>query len=245
MLLSYATSGSPTDEALVFLHGLGAQKKQITSVLDQLTGYSLIAPDLPGHGESRGFDPASYSFDFFADQVIALMDHLGIKQCHLGGLSMGSAISLNIALRYPKRFKSLVLNRPAWLDSGKPPHLELVAKSGELEQSALEELPGFQSLLASNPLVAKSITGVYGRCDPAVLTKMWESQPFSTLESLSTITEPALVMSSPQDDLHPQGVASKIASSLSNSQLIDLPARYYEPEAYKKVLNQHLSKFLK
>ena len=58
------------------------------------------------------YDTDTYSFDTFADHVVALMDHLGIERCHLGGLSMGSAIALNIALRYPDRFKKLILLRP-------------------------------------------------------------------------------------------------------------------------------------
>lgn len=244
MLLSFDTLGSDSDDALVFLHGLGAGKIQTTSGLDNLAGFRVIAPDLPGHGDSMDFDPETFSFDSFADHVVALMDHLGIGQCHLGGLSMGSGITLNIALRYPDRFKKLILLRPSWLDSPRPDHLKLVADAGEMPQGEFEALPEFQALLASNLPVANSITAVYQRSDNAVLSRMWNSQPFPSLDDLSTIDAPALVMSSPRDDLHPEEVASKIAGALSNSQLIDLPARYHEPEAYQQALNQHVSKFL-
>jgi len=244
MLLSFDTLGPSHNEPLVFLHGLGAGKSQTTSGLPDLENIHLIAPDLPGHGDSMPFDPASFSFDSFADHVIALMDHLGIAKCHLGGLSMGSGITLNIALRYPDRFKKLILLRPSWLDSPQPAHLKLVADAGEMAQPAFEALPEFQALLASNLPVANSITGVYKRPDNAVLSRMWKSQPFHSLAELSTITAPALVMSSPRDDLHPESVASAIAKALPNSQLIALPARYHEPEAYQKSLNQDLNQFL-
>jgi len=244
MLLSYDTIGPADGEALVFLHGLGAGKAQTTSGLNDLPGFHVIAPDLPGHGDSMSFDPDSYSFDSFADHVIALMDHLEIDQCHLGGLSMGSGITLNIALRYPARFKKLILLRPSWLDSPQPAHLKLVADAGEMTQAEFQSLPEFQSLLASNPPVAHSITAVYQRPDNVVLAKMWNSQPFPSLPDLKNITTPALVMSSPRDDLHPESVASAIANALPNSQLIALPARYHEPEAYQKSLNQHLKQFL-
>ena len=244
MLLSYDTLG-PADQApLVFLHGLGASKTQITSCLPHLENTHLIAPDMPGHGDSMSFDPDTFSFDSFADHVIALMDHLGIDQCNLGGLSMGSGISLNIALRYPDRIKKLILLRPSWLDSSEPAHLKLVADSGEMTQADFEALPEFQALLAANPPVAKSITAVYQRPDNAVLSRMWKSQPFTSLDDLKSITAPSLVMSSPRDDLHPESVASAIANSLPNSQLIPLPARYHEPEEYKKSLNQHINQFL-
>lgn len=244
MLLSFDTLGPEAAEPLVFLHGLGAGKIQTTTGLPDLRNTRLIAPDMPGHGDSMAFDPGTFSFDSFADHVIALMDHLGISQCHLGGLSMGSGITLNIALRYPDRFKKLILLRPSWLDSPSPDHLKLVADAGEMPRPDFEALPEFQSLLASNEPVANSITAVYQRPDNSVLSRMWRSQPFDSLEELKTIAAPALVMSSPRDDLHPESVASAIANALPNSQLIPLPARYHEPEAYQKSLNQHINNFL-
>ena len=190
------------------------------------------------------FDPDTFSFDSFADHVIALMDHLEIERCHLGGLSMGSGITLNIALRYPDRFKKLILLRPSWLDFPCPAHLKLVADAGEMEQREFESLPEFQSLLSENEPVAKSITAVYQRPNNSVLSRMWKSQPFPALDDLQNISAPALVMSSPRDDLHPESVASAIAKALPNSQLIELPARYHEPKAYQQSLNQHINQFL-
>lgn len=244
MLLSFDTLGSSSSEPLVFLHGLGAGKNRTTSSLSHLKNTHLIAPDLPGHGDSMSFDPATYSFDSFADHVIDLMDHLGIEKCNLGGLSMGSGITLNIALRYPDRFKKLIILRPSWLDSPQPAHLKLVADAGEMPQAEFEALPEFQTLLAANEPVASSISVVYQHPDNAVLSRMWNSSPFPSLSDLRSITAPALVMSSPRDDLHPESVASAIANSLPNSQLIPLPARYYEPEAYQESLNQHINQFL-
>ena len=125
-MISYLTLGSEEGSPLVFIHGLGAGKKQIGSALTNLPGRRLITPNMPGHGDSPEIDPSQFSFDFFADLVIEVMDHLGIDQTDLGGLSMGSGISLNIALRYPERVKKLILLRPSWLDSPRPHHLELV-----------------------------------------------------------------------------------------------------------------------
>ena len=244
-MLAYDTLGSPDAEPLIFLHGLGAGKIQTTSGLPHLENVHLIAPDLPGHGDSTRYEPASYSFDSFADHVIALMDHLGIGPCHLGGLSMGSGITLNLALRYPGRFKKLILLRPSWLDSVCPPHLKLVADAGEMPREQFETLPEFQALRAANEPVANSITAVYQRPDNAVLDRMWRSRPFESLNQLTSITAPALVMSSPRDDLHPESVASTIAKALPNSQLVGLPARYHEPDAYQTSLNQHINQFLK
>src|SRR6266404_336054 len=51
-----------------------------------------------------------------ADDLIAFMDHLQLQMAVLGGISMGAAVALKAALRYPERCLALVLCRPAWLN---------------------------------------------------------------------------------------------------------------------------------
>ena len=153
-MITYQTLGSADGTPLVFIHGLGAGKKQISSALTNLPGRWLITPNMPGHGDSTDIDPALFSFDFFADLVIEVMDHLGIDKTDLGGLSMGSGISLNIALRYPERVKKLILLRPSWLDSPRPDHLELVAR---VTTGMGANDPDFRALAGRNPPVAASI----------------------------------------------------------------------------------------
>ena len=245
MLLSYDTLGPDTAPPLVFLHGLGAGRTQTTKGLPDLANTRLVAPDMPGHGDSMGFDPTTFSFDSFADHVIALMDHLGIEKTHLGGLSMGSGISLNIALRYPERVDKLIILRPSWLDSPEPAHLAFAAWPGWQTQAEFEANPEFQTLLRDNPPVAQSVLGLYDRPDNSVLEKMWRDCPFQSLTSLEKITAPALVLSSPRDELHPQQVADKIAQHLPNVQTDILPPRYHEPAAYQTSLNTHINNFLK
>lgn len=243
-LLRYVTTGSPSAKPLVFLHGLGAGRAQTTSSLSSLENLRLIAPDLPGHGDSVGFDPRWFSFDYFADQVLALVDHLSLDTCCLGGLSMGAGITLNLALRYPDRFDKLILLRPSWLSSPRPSHLRLVAKAGELPEATFRKLSEFQELERENKPVADSIIALYRRPENQVLASMWNDVPFRDLRDLEQIGIPSLVMSSPRDDLHPEKIASTLARNLPNSQLVSLPPRYHEPEAYRRSLLQHISNHL-
>lgn len=245
MHLSYETVGSDSAEPLVFLHGLGSGKVQTTSVLTELSTHRVIAVDLPGHGGSIDFDSAKFSFNYFADLVIELMDHLGIENTNLGGLSMGAGISLNIALRYPERVKKLILLRPSWLDSPEPKHLTFAAKPAWQTEEELSADPAFHALLAENPPVAQSVLGLFQRSDNRVLEKMWKDRPFSSLEELKNVSNLALVLDSPRDELHPAEVAKKIHDALPNSSIAHLPARYQEPAAYQTSLNHHLNNFLK
>ena len=256
MNLSHTDIGSPSDSPLLFIHGLGASSQQITSVLTMLHNTFLIAPDMPGHGGSLDFDPELFSFDYFADLVIALLDELGIEQTDLGGISMGSGIALNIALRYPERVKKLIVLRPSWLDQKEPPHLSLVARVGQWldahdEEKATMELalhPDYQNLVEQNLIVAESITGLLDRrkddASTRVLFKMWQTRPFESLQSLATIPNETLVLDTTRDELHPQAIATAIAEPLPNSSTATLPPRYYESKAYQSALNDTLNRFL-
>lgn len=255
-LLSFQTLGSTDHTPLMFLHGLGAGSQQTTSALHGLPHTYLIAPDMPGHGETQPKETASFSFDAFADLTINLMDHLGLKKINLGGLSMGSGIALNIALRYPERIANLILLRPSWLNHKHPEHLKLVAWVGQwIEQlgvsAAKDKLlsdSDFLILKNQNPPVADSIVGLFERpttpASTAVLYKMWQDAPFSTLDDLTKVTNNTLILTSPRDELHPSTTAESIAQFLPNASIRALPPRYHQNEAYTQALRHEVSRFL-
>ena len=256
MTLSYSDQGSPDDRPLVFMHGLGASHQQPVSALTTLESTRLIAPDMPGHGGSLDYDPELFCFDYFADLVIALLDELGIESTDMGGISMGSGIALNIALRYPERVKKLVVLRPSWLDQKEPAHLALVARVGQWldahdEEKATMELalhPDYQDLAEKNVAVAESLTGLLDRpkdnASTRVLYKMWQSRPFESLAALASIPNETLVLDTTRDELHPQTIAQAIAEALPNSTTGTLSPRYYEGKTYKAELNEQLNRFL-
>ena len=68
-----------------------------------------IAMDHRGHGRSSHDTSITYSMDQMADDVVALMDHLGIEKAHYVGHSLGGLIGQNLGLRHPDRFHDLVI----------------------------------------------------------------------------------------------------------------------------------------
>jgi pimeloyl-ACP methyl ester carboxylesterase len=76
-------------------------------------GYQVGLLDLLGHGRSDKPTHASeYRMDSYADQVIALLDHLGVEQAVLGGISLGANVSLFAATHHANRVRALVLEMP-------------------------------------------------------------------------------------------------------------------------------------
>src|ERR1039457_2047947 len=67
-------------------------------------GFRVICPDLRGFGESDARD-GPYSMEIFADDMAALLDHLGIEQAVVGDMSMGGHILFNLLDRYPERIR--------------------------------------------------------------------------------------------------------------------------------------------
>lgn len=82
----------------------------------QLPAYAerlrCICVDLPGSGESS--KPAGpYSMETYADQMSAFLDAIGVERAHVGGVSLGAAVSMHLAARHPGRVRSLSLHS-AW-----------------------------------------------------------------------------------------------------------------------------------
>lgn len=259
MILAHEIIGS--GEPLLFLHGLGADRRQSMDAFadaSQEGAYQLIAVDFRSHGESiDDSDGDALNFDRFADDIIHLMDHLGLTQATIGGMSMGAGVSLNIALRYPERVQQLILLRPSWLASPAPPHLAIVAKIGhDIEeggllksQRRLENSAEFLALQQREPRVAASLLPLFTRpqaySGASVLYRMYESQPCAALSALQSIGHRVLILDTTHDDLHPQSVAKQIAAHLPQvSSHLTLPPRYREPERYQHTLSHSVVSFL-
>jgi pimeloyl-ACP methyl ester carboxylesterase len=104
-----AGSGPP----VIVLHGLGATNASMLPTLAALApGHRVLAPDLPGFGES-GKPAADYDARFFATWLTAFMDANGVERAHLVGNSMGGRIALETALVAPGRVTKLALLAPS------------------------------------------------------------------------------------------------------------------------------------
>lgn len=99
--------------ALLLIHGLSASHDIWEYVVDEFADrYRVIAPDLPGHGESAKPD-APYTIDFYAGIVRTLARELGVDSAVVAGSSLGGKIALELACWYPRFVRALVLAAPA------------------------------------------------------------------------------------------------------------------------------------
>jgi pimeloyl-ACP methyl ester carboxylesterase len=102
-------------DAVVLIHGFASNKEVnwvVPGWFSTLTdaGRRAIALDNRGHGQStKLYKPAAYHSSKMAGDVVALMDHLGLKRADVFGYSMGARIAAFLALEHPARVRSVVL----------------------------------------------------------------------------------------------------------------------------------------
>ena len=108
-MLKFETIESGKNEWVVFIHGLGGStktwKKQIDKFSEQ---YNLLLLDLPGHGENadktiRKVDPVKLN-----KGIVETLDYLNIDSAHFVGLSLGTIVIANFAVKYPERVRTII-----------------------------------------------------------------------------------------------------------------------------------------
>jgi pimeloyl-ACP methyl ester carboxylesterase len=112
--LEYTEYGSG-EEWVVLLHGLLMPRRMHQPLARAMAaqGLHVVTLDLLGHGRSdQPADPLVYSTTSFAEQVVALLDHVGAEQAVVGGTSLGANVSLEVAVVAPERVKGLIVEMP-------------------------------------------------------------------------------------------------------------------------------------
>jgi 3-oxoadipate enol-lactonase len=107
--VNYIEHGSSQGLPVVFIHGFPfSHKMWEPQMLELSNDIHAIAYDVRGHGSSIVGD-GQFTIELFVDDLIALLNHLGIEKAVLCGLSMGGYIALRALERHPNRIKGLVL----------------------------------------------------------------------------------------------------------------------------------------
>ncbi|MDH5399521.1 MAG: alpha/beta hydrolase [Cyclobacteriaceae bacterium] len=248
--INYTISGN--GRPFVFQHGLGANLQQAQGILGGLENMQLMTMDCPGHGKSPYNPETVPSFQNYTDAVIEMLDKEGVDQAVFGGISMGSGISVQTALRYPERVKGLVLVRPAWLDAPGPENLRILLEVADCLQQGggqglFEKRESFQKMQSELPLAASSVLGMFTREQlddtPKVLEHMVNDAPIRALADLQKIKVPTLIIVNHDDPLHPYHFGEIIQKQISGSQVVEVTSRYKNNDTHTQEVQTAVKAF--
>jgi pimeloyl-ACP methyl ester carboxylesterase len=252
--LRYQQYGS--GRALIFLHPIGGRLEDMHSLVGEPSDTQLILLDSRGHGGSDLGPVDALRFSVFADDVAALLDHLGLENAIVGGVSMGAAISLTTALRHPDRVTSLVLVRPAWLNEPEPGNLQIlseiataIARYGSSAAAAvIQSTDRFREWQQKYPATTESLLRTMLSSDGERLSVLFRwvpaSIPFKSPEDLRNVRVPVLIVGNDHDPIHPLPVARFLARWLPRAALVTVPSKFDDASTHVKAVREHLHKFL-
>jgi pimeloyl-ACP methyl ester carboxylesterase len=216
---------------IVMLHGgMASHVASLPLVAPLASRYHILTPDLRANGKSWYAGPLT--FDQLADDVEALLNHIGADRAVVGGVSGGSGIALRFALRHPSRTAGLVLVKPVYggeersytkqqrqtftmmdalasraLDEGvqvlRPMYANLPP---EIREKALAMLEGFDaaSVVTTSRFIASG------------------AQPFTSAADLRSLSMPTLLVRG-DDALHPTEVSDLYAENIQGVSVAPAP----------------------
>ncbi len=117
---------------VVFQHGLCGDARQTAEVFPRDSRFRRITLECRGHGGSESGDPSAFGIAAFAEDLAGFIEEHGLWPVVIGGISMGAAVSLRLAVRRPELVRGLILARPAWITDAAPENMAPNAEVGHL-----------------------------------------------------------------------------------------------------------------
>jgi pimeloyl-ACP methyl ester carboxylesterase len=207
--LYYATIGSGTP--VILLHGglansdyFGYQVKAL------MKHHKVVLVDSRGHGRSTR-DSRPYSYTLLADDIVALMDKLKIRNADILGWSDGAILGLDLAMQHPERVRKVIAFAANTKTEGvvegvekNPTFLAYIERAGD-EYRRLSATP-------------KDYDAFVGQ-----VSQMWASQPNWTDDQLRSIKTPVLIMDGDHDEAIKRSHTEYIAATIPGAGLLILP----------------------
>lgn len=239
------------DRPIVLIHGLLMNRRMFDRLGPEMAerGNRVITLDLLGHGRSdRPPEMSLYSMTFFARQVEALLDHLGLDQAVVGGTSLGANATLELNHVAPERVKAMMIEMPV-LDNALLAAAVIFTpimvglRFGEPVLKMLAR--GARRIPRTNPLLDMGLD--WFRQDPApssaVLEGLFLGSSAPHHQFRVQMTQPTLVVGHHADPLHPFSDSGMLAEELPNSRLIEATS-ILEWRLSPERLDSELAKFL-
>jgi pimeloyl-ACP methyl ester carboxylesterase len=255
--VSFSVVESGEGQPMIFQHGLCGDALQPADVFPDDIGWRCLTLECRGHGHSDSGPLEDLSIASFVDDLVSFIESQHLAPVVLGGISMGAAIALRLAVLRRDLVSALVLARPAWSTGSAPPNMQPNALVGEL----LRELPPEQAriqfegseiaqvLAESAPDNLASLRGFFSRQPLTVtqelLCRISADGPGVTQSEVAAVSIPTLVIGHERDFVHPLEKARQLAELIPDAHLITITPKADNRDLYRSDFKAALSIFLK
>ncbi len=178
---------------MILLHGgLGSGEMFGPTLPTLAEKHQVIAPDLQAHGRTADID-RPIDFRLMADDIAALIDHLGLEKPDVVGYSLGGGVAFFTASKYPEKVGKLVIASANIRRDAIP--AEMLAQQGQVNASAAEFLKDTPMYELYNRVAPRP------EDFPRLLDKMGESmsKDFDLTEEVRALTVPTLIVAADAD----------------------------------------------
>jgi pimeloyl-ACP methyl ester carboxylesterase len=235
---------------LVLLHGAAldgrAWQPQIAGLADEFT---VVAWDEPGAGRSSDL-PAGFGLADYADCLAELIEGLALGPAHVGGLSWGGTVALELYRRRPAVVRTLVLadTYAGW--RGSLPQEEVRARVEGFEQMVAAGAdpfdPALPGLFAGEPLdqYVRLLEQIAGDVRPATMAQLVATMAAADLRDvLPGVQVPTLLIWGELDARSPLRVARQFEQAIPDAKLVVLPATGHlsnleQPERFNSAVRE-------
>lgn len=243
-------------EPILFLHGIGGNATnwdpQVAGLSDR---FRCIVWTMPGYGTSPALD--DLTFPALADAAARLLDHLGLDQAHICGLSMGGYVAQEMALRHPERCKSLILmcTSPSFGKPGSDFNNNFLAarlepidagkRPADFAEKLVDGMVGPNATAVTKATLIASMGAIGPDAYRAALNCL---VTFNRKDDLAGITCPVQLIAGEEDNTAPAKVMASMAKVLPDVRMETIPgaghlANLEAPEETNRIISTFMQEF--
>jgi len=246
----YLADGDPHKPAIIFSNSLGTDHSMWDGQIEALRrDFYVIRYDTRGHGLTTA-PKGPYTITQLANDVVGLLDYLGIDKAFFCGISMGGLIGQWLAVNTPDRIEALVIANTA---------PKIGTEQAWTERAALVRKEGLINVAESAP--SRWFTPEFYGASPATVNELlvnlknMDAEGYASCcealagadlrDGISSIKLSTLIIAGNQDPVTTLGDANEMKNQIANSEIVELSASHISNVEAEDEFNSGLGNFLK